>query len=127
DMVPLLAGLPPHITGGSLSGGHLEKGLYRIDIRSGKKKRSLWVDPADHTLAKIEENEDDRILWRAAFTDHVVVSGVPYPRRVHIEVHEPGRVNMNIRYLDLDTLPTGDTGIFDLQVPSGITPIPIDR
>ncbi|MBW2560533.1 MAG: hypothetical protein JRE40_06715, partial [Deltaproteobacteria bacterium] len=32
DMVPLLAGLPPHITGGSLSGGHLEKGLYRIDI-----------------------------------------------------------------------------------------------
>ncbi len=126
DMVPLLAGLPPHIAGGRLS-GHAEGRLYRVDIKSGKKRRSLWVDPDDHTLTKIEDIDDGRVLWRATFTDHIVASGIPYPRRVRIEVKEPGRVNLDIRYLDLDISSAGDTAIFDLQIPSGITPIPIDR
>ncbi|MDO9515407.1 MAG: hypothetical protein Q7J01_04805 [Syntrophales bacterium] len=126
DMVPLLAGLPPHIAGGQLS-GHVEGSLYRVDIKSGKRQRSLWVDPDDHTLTKIEDIDDGRTLWRATFTDHIVVSGVPYPLRVRIEVKSPESVNMDIRYLDLDISPTEDTAIFDLQIPSGITPIPIGR
>ncbi|TFG93851.1 MAG: hypothetical protein E4H15_00175 [Syntrophobacterales bacterium] len=126
DMVPLLAGLPPRITGEHLS-GHMEGMLYRIDIKSGKGRRSLWVDPDDHILTKIEDIDDGRTLWRATFTDHIVVSGTPYPRRVHIEVREPGRVSIDIRYLDLDISSAGDTAIFDLRIPSGITPIPIDR
>jgi hypothetical protein len=127
DMVPLLAGLPPYIAEGFLS-GHMEEGLYRVDITSGKRRRSLWVDPNDHhTLTKIEDSDDGRTLWRATFTDRILASGIPYPRRVRIEVKEPGRVDMDIRYLDLDISPTGDTAILDLRIPSGITPIPIDR
>lgn len=126
DMVPLLAGLPPHIAAGQLS-GHVEGRLYRVDIKSGKRRRSLWVDPGNQTLTKIEDIEDSRVLWRAVFADHIVVSGTPYPRRIHIEVKEPERVNMDIRYLDLDISSAEDTAIFDLRIPSGITPIPMDQ
>lgn len=127
DMVPLLAGgMPPHIPDGRLS-GHMEEGVYRVDIRSGKRRRSLWVDPASHILTKIEEADDRRTLWRAAFEDHAVVGGTSYPRKIHVEVKEPERVEMDIRYLDLDTSFAADMAVFDLQVPSGITPIPIDR
>ena len=126
DIVPLLAGLPPHIPGGRLS-EHVEERLYRVDIQSGKRKRSLWIDPGDYTLTRIEDSDDGRTIWMAAFADHIVVSGVPYPRKIRIEMEEPERVKMNIRYLDLDTVSTGDTANFDLQIPSGITPIPIDR
>ncbi len=126
DMVPLLAGRSPHITEGRLS-GHMEENLYRVDIKSGKRKRSLWVDPGDQTLTKVEDSEDGRTLWNSTFSDYIVVSGTTYPRRIRIEVKEPGRVNMDIRYLDLDISSAGDTEIFDLQIPSGITPILIDR
>lgn len=127
DMVPLLAGgLPPHIPDGRLS-GHMEEGAYRVDIRSGRRRRSLWVDPVSHILTKIEEADDHRTLWRAAFADHTVVDGTPYPRKIHVEVKEPERVEMDIRYLDLDTSFAADVAVFDLQIPSGITPIPIGR
>lgn len=127
DMVPLLVGgLPPHIPDGRLS-GHMEDGVYRVDIRSGKRRRSLWVDPASHTLTKIEETDDHRTLWRAAFEDHTVVGGASYPRKIHVEVKGPERVEMDIRYLDLDTSSAADMAVFDLQIPPGITPLPIDR
>ena len=126
DMVSVLSGRPPHITGGDLS-VRVEGGLHRVDIKSGKTVRSLWVDSDNRILKKIEEIEDGRTLWKAAFTDHVLVSGTSYPRGIQIEGGTLGEVTIDIRYLDLDTSYTGDTESFDLQVPPGITPIPVGR
>ena len=126
DIVSLLAGLPPQITKGSLS-EQVEGRLYRVDIRSGKKRRSLWVDPDDYTLTKVEDRDGGRVVSRVTFKGHVVVNEVSYPRRIMIEVQQPERVSIDIRYLDLDISSDGKGAIFDLQVPSGITPVRIDR
>ena len=122
DMVSILAGLPPQIIEGDLS-EYVEGRLYRVDIRSGKKKRSFWIDPDNYILTKIEEIDDGRVIYRATFRDPVVIDGRPYPGRINIEVEEPERVSINIRYLDLETLPDKNMAAFDLRTPSGITPI----
>jgi len=126
DMVSILSGLPPQIMEGNLS-EYVEGELYRVDIRSGKRKRSLWVNPNDYTLAKIEEIDDGRVIYRAAFRDPVVIDGRPYPGRIDMEVGEPGRASINIRYLDLELSPDEGTAAFDLRTPSGIVPVLIDR
>ena len=125
DMVSILAGLPPQIMEGNLS-EYVEGRLYRVDIRSGKRKRSLWVNPDDYRLTKIEEIDDGRIIYRATFRDPIVIDGIPYPGRVDIEVGEPERANINIRYIDFEISPDEDTVAFDLQAPSGIVPVFID-
>jgi len=126
DVVPLLAGVPPRVTAERLS-GHAEGELYRIDIESGEGRRSLWVDPDDYTVARIEDSEENSPLWSAAFEDRVAVRGTSYPRRIRIETHGPEGVRMDIRYLDLDVASTGDAATFDLPIPPGITPIPMER
>jgi len=126
NMVSILAGLPPQqIMGGSLS-EYVEGRLCRVDVRFGKRKRSLWVNPDDYTLTKIEEIDDGRIIYRARFRDHIVVDGIPYPERINIEVENPEKTSINIHYLDLEVSRPENTRAFDLQTPSGITPISID-
>jgi len=128
DMVPLLAGFPPPCTEeGSLS-GFVEGESYRIDITSGKSRRSLWIDLEANTLIGAEECEDGRTLWKAAFTNHAVVNGRSFPQRICLDVYGAGgRARMDIRYLDMDTASAGDGELFDLPVPPGITPVPIGR
>lgn len=125
DMVPILAGLPPQVMGGSLS-EQIEGRLYRVDIRSGKRTRSLWVNPDDYTLTKIEDIDDGRVTYRVTFEDHVVVNKMPYPQKIRIEVLEPERARIDVRYLYLNILSDGDMSVFDLQTPSGITPVFLD-
>ena len=125
DMVPILAGLPPQVMEGSLS-EQVEGRLYRVDIRSGKRMRSLWVNPDDYTLTKIEDIDDGRVTYRVTFEDHVIVNKIPYPKEIRIEVIEPERVRIDVRYLHLDIVSDGDTKVFDLQTPSGITPVFLD-
>ncbi|MBW2631040.1 MAG: hypothetical protein JRC90_04640 [Deltaproteobacteria bacterium] len=125
DMVSILAGLPPQIMEGTLS-EYVKGRLYRVDIRSGERKRSLWINPDDYTLTKIEEIDDGRIIYRATFKDHVVIDGIPYPGRIDIEVEEPERASINIRYLDLEISHDENTKAFDLRTPYGVTPVFID-
>ncbi|HOO91283.1 MAG TPA: hypothetical protein PLA74_10715 [Syntrophales bacterium] len=125
DMVHILAGLPPQAIGGSRS-EQIEGGLYRVDTRSEKRMRSLWVDPDTYTLTKIEDSDGDRVVYRVTFKDHIVVDGVPYPKEVRMEWMASERVCVAVRYLDLDVVPDGDTGVFDLKTPPGITPVLID-
>lgn len=125
DMVSILAGLPPQIIEGNLL-EYVEGRLYRIDIKCGKRTRSLWVNPDDYTLTKIESIDDGRVVYRATFKDHIIVNKILYPKRISIEVKEPERVSIDVRYLDLDILSDGNTAVFNLQTPSGITPVFID-
>ncbi len=125
DMVSILAGLPPQIMEGSLS-EHVEGKLYRIDIKSGKRTRLLWINPDDYTLTKIEDIDDGRLVYRATFEDHIVVNKMLYPKKISIEVEEPEMVSIDVRYLDIDILSDGNTTVFDLQTPSGIVPVFID-
>ncbi|MBW2598702.1 MAG: hypothetical protein JRC60_01095 [Deltaproteobacteria bacterium] len=104
----------------------MEGKLYRVDIRSGKRKWSLWVNPDDYTLTKVQEIDDSRVIYRATFSDHVVIDGMPYPGRIDIKVEEPERASINICYLYLGISHNESVAAFDLQTPSGITPVFID-
>lgn len=125
DMVSMLAGLPPQIMEGTLS-EYVEGRLYRVDIKFGKRKRSLWVNPDDYTLTKIEEIDDNEVIYRATFRDPVIIDGTPYPERIDIEVEEPEKVSINIRYLDFEISHDENTAAFDLRTPYGITTVFID-
>ncbi|MCK4533963.1 MAG: hypothetical protein KAT81_00450 [Syntrophobacterales bacterium] len=125
DMVSILTGLPPQIMEGSLS-EYVEGRLYRVDIRSGKKNRSLWINPDDYTLARIEEISNGRVIYRATFRDPVAIDGTRYPERIDIEVEEPERVSINIRYLDFEISHDENTAVFDLRTPYGVTTVFID-
>ena len=126
DMVSILAGLPPQRMKGKLS-EYIEERLYRVDIRSGKRKQSLWINPDGYTLTKVEEIDDDRLVYRATFKDTVVDDGVPYPGRIDIEVEKPERASINIRYLNLEILhDEKNMAVFDLRTPYGITSLSID-
>lgn len=125
DMVSILAGLPPQILDEDLS-EYVEGRLYRVDVRSAKRKLSLWVNPDDYTLTRIEEVDNGRVIYRATFRDHIVIGGTPYPERIDIAVHEPERANINVQYLDMEISREKDAAVFDLQTPPGVTTVITD-
>ena len=76
---------------------------------------------------KIEHHEDRALLWRIQYSDYTVVGKDFLPHKIWIEVTEPERMEMEIHYLELDITPaTGDMMPFDLPVPPGVTPIPLE-
>lgn len=128
DVIPLLCGIPPQMVNGSYS-GFTEGGVYRIGHRrEGDKERFLWIDLETRALMKIEQYRDSTLLWRMQFFGHAAVGEISLPRRIQIEVTEPEKVEIEIRYLELDIVPSsGDMALFDLRVPPGVTPIPLER
>ncbi len=127
DVVPLFIGVPPEVIGGQHS-GHGEGSVYRIDSKYANKKRSLWIDRENQTVMKWEEKKDDRILWRVLFMDYTVVGKVSLPNRIQIEGEEPERVEIEIQYLQRDMTPsTSDTAPFNLPIPPGIIPKPLEH
>lgn len=125
DMVSILTGLPPRILQGNVS-TYLEEGLYRVDIQSWTRKQSLWVKPDDYTLQKIEKIDNGKLMYRVMFRGGIVIGGMRYPKRIEIEVEEPERANITIRYLDLEISHAENEPSFDLETPRGITPVFID-
>ena len=126
-MVPLFIGVPPEVIGGQHS-GHGEGSVYRIDSKYANKKRSLWIDRENQTVMKWEEKKDDRILWRVLFMDYTVVGKVSLPNRIQIEGEEPESVEIEIQYLQRDMTPsTSDTAPFNLPIPPGIIPKPLEH
>ena len=91
DMVSLLMGVPPEDAEEMQSlAGEREEGLYRVDqYQSGRKMRSLWIDPADGRLIRFRRfMEDGSIVYTADFADHTRIGEDFLPQQVTIREEE---------------------------------------
>jgi hypothetical protein len=126
DMVSLLMGVPPENTEEvQSSNGEREGGLYRVDqYQSGRRMRSLWIDPACGRLIRFRRfMEEGRITYTADFADHARIGEGFLPQHVTIWVEE--MAVLNVRHADFRQF-DADPKSFPLPVPEGITPILLD-
>lgn len=122
DMVCLLMGMAPD-DGQSVPSPAVEReeGLYRIDqYRSGRKIRSLWIDPAGR-LIRIQ-SIDEKVVYTADFEDYTRVGEGFLPKQVTIRMED---ALLTIRYGDFQPIDF-DPESFPLPLPEGVVPIPLD-
>jgi hypothetical protein len=126
DMVSLLMGVPPDGDEEMQSrGGEREDGLYRVDqYLSGRKTRSLWIDPTGGRLIRFRRfTEEGTVVYTADFADHVRIGEVFLPQQLTIREEEISV--LTFRHADLRQIAV-DPGSFPLPAPDGITPILLD-
>jgi hypothetical protein len=126
DIVSLLMGVPPDGAEEMQSlGGEREEGLYRIDqYRSGRRTRSLWIDPADGMLIRIRRfTEEGTVIYTADFADHARIGEGFLPQQLTIREEEIPI--LSARHADLRQI-TADPESFPLPIPDGIIPILLD-
>lgn len=123
DMVSLLMGVPPDDGEKRFSqGGEPEGGLYRVDqYLSGRKTRSLWIDPKKGWLVRIETFADEgEVAYTAEFADHIRIGAGFLPQQ--LTIRQDASVLLTIRHTELRMI-AADPGSFPLQIPDGVTPI----
>jgi len=126
DMVSLLMGVPPDSAEEMQSlGGEREDGLYRVDqYRSGRRARSLWIDPAGGWLIRLRRfTEEGTVIYTADFADHIRIGEGFLPQQVTIRGEE--MAVLTVRHADLRQF-AADPESFPLPVPEGMTPILLD-
>ncbi|MBN2439039.1 MAG: DUF4292 domain-containing protein [Deltaproteobacteria bacterium] len=126
DMISLLMGVPPEgAEEMHPSNGDREEDHYRVDqYKSGRRMRSLWIDPVGGRLTRFRRfRENGSIIYTADFADHVRIGDGFLPQQVTIRVEE--MAVLNIRHADLRQF-EADPESFPLPVPEGITPILLD-
>jgi hypothetical protein len=126
DMVSLLMGVPPD-EGEKMNspGGEREDGLYRVDQHlSGRKVRSLWIDPETGWLIRLRRfTEEGAAVYTAGFADHVRIGEGFLPQQLTIREEETAV--LTVRHADLRPIAV-DPESFPLAAPDGITPIPLN-
>jgi hypothetical protein len=123
DIVSLLMGLPPDGSEEIQSlRGDREEGFYRVDYyQSGKKMRSLWIEPADGRLIRFKRfTEEGTAVYTADFADHVRFGEGYLPQQVTIREGEMSI--LTVRQTDLQRI-TADPESFPLPVPARLSPI----
>jgi hypothetical protein len=126
EMISLLMGVPPEGAEEMQSlGKEREDGLYRIDqYKSGRRMRSLWIDPAGGWLMRFREfTEGGTVIYTADFADHARIGEGFLPQQVTIQGEEMGV--LTVRYADLRQF-AADAESFPLPLPQGMTPILLD-
>ncbi len=126
DIVSLLMGVPPDSEERMrLYRGVREEGLYRVDhYESGRRIRSLWIEPGDGRLIRFRRfTEGGTILYTADFGDHVRFGKGYLPQKVTIQEGEMSI--LTVRQADLRQI-TADSESFPLAVPTGTIPISLD-
>jgi outer membrane lipoprotein-sorting protein len=125
-IVPILFGTPPmgHKDNLTLK-GTFEGDLYRIDILSEERRtQSIWVKPQGYEVLRFEVlNEDDTVMYSAAYDDFYPVGDSSFARKVTITIEEPKKINATIRYSNVRTDNDRNMDYFDLPVPIGIRPL----
>ena len=127
DMVSLLMGVPPEgAEGMQLLGGAREDGLYRVDqYLSGRKARSLWIDPVGGRLIRFRKfTEKGTVVYTAEFADYIRIGEGFLPQQLTIR-EQDGIPVLSVRHADLRQNAV-DPESFPLPVPDGITPILLD-
>jgi hypothetical protein len=126
DMVSLLMGVPPDGRKETQSpGGEWENTLYRVDqYLSGRKTRSLWIDPAGGRLVRFRRfAEGGMVVYTADFADHVRIGEGFLPQQ--LTIREEGVLVLTVRHADLRQIAV-DPESFPLPAPDGIIPIFLD-
>jgi hypothetical protein len=126
DMVSLLMGVPPDGPEETESPmGEREDGLYRVDqYQSGRKIRSLWIDPAGGHLVRFRSfTEGGMIDYTADFADRARIGESFLPQQLTISEDElPVLI---FRHSDLRQI-AAEPGSFPLPLPEGINPLLLD-
>lgn len=99
--------------------------LYRIEVTSqNKKNRSLWIDPADNCLVRVDTFADQgNILYSVRFEDFVRVENVIIPQKVTVATGKADKPGITIEYSDLQLSAETNPEVFDLPLPPGVKPI----
>jgi hypothetical protein len=130
EIIPiLLGGLPPDFqpNGASLK-INADNELYRVDVFfNGKRIRSACVDPSSGELKKIELLEPDGgMIYSAKLEDYRMINGISLPQSVELRFGALEVSILRVRYSDLQLFPGEDAALYDLEIPSGIKPTPLD-
>ncbi|MDI6776652.1 MAG: DUF4292 domain-containing protein [Syntrophales bacterium] len=126
EMLSILTGTCPVLDErGQTLEGIPEGKLYRIDVTSQNKKiRSLWLDPADNHLVRVDAFADQgNILYSVKFEGFVRVENVIIPRKVTVATRGADKRSITIEYSDPQLSAETDPEVFDLPLPPGVEPI----
>ncbi len=124
--VSLLMGAPPiSMTGNLRLRGYGDGNWDRIDSLSGDRHlQSIWLDPTDDTLKKVEVfGKKGTRLYTAFFDDFISFGERSYPQRLRIAMEGMKKIDVKIRYIDLEISHGNDSSPFNLPIPEGIEPI----
>lgn len=138
EVVALLAGGPPVITGDARIGW--SDGHYALEIRGAEGASeslhlTLTAEEREHARPETQRPRPERAILRDArgvraeleFGDYTEVSGVPFAQRVRV-VMPRDNVDLLVRYREITLdpeLPEGED-IFDQSVPPALQEVPID-
>ena len=102
--------------------------LYRIDVMSQNRKiQSLWIDPADNHLVRIDVFADQgSILYSTKFEDFGRLENIDLPRKVIITTGGADKSGITTQYSEIQLLAETETERFDLPIPPGVEPIMMD-
>jgi hypothetical protein len=129
EFLALLFGMPPpRIAGAEKLEGRTDDDLYRIDtFDSGRKIGSLWIDPLDHCLVRTETvDEKGDVLYDVSLVSYGPAGDLIIPKELTLNFFKPEKTNILIRHTSTEIVSVKDKGLFDLEVPAGITPLDID-
>ena len=125
DLVALLYGQPPGVSGAISLKGSIDRNRFRLDVYArGAWAQSLWVDSATGRLAKVEiADGHGSAAYRALFHDFVEMGSLTVPARIEIETEGMAKVRLSIRNTDMELVSRDDDpDFFLLKPPEGITP-----
>ena len=125
DLVALLYGQPPGVSGAKSLKGSIDGNRFRLDVYArGAWAQSLWVDPATGRLAKVEiADGHGKTAYRALLHDFAEMGTLVVPARIEIETEGMATVRLSIRNTDMEIVSRDDDpDFFLLKPPEGITP-----
>jgi hypothetical protein len=125
DLVALLYGQPPDVSGAKSLKGSIDRNRFRLDVYTrGAWAQALWVDPATGRLAKVEiADGHGKTAYRVLLHDYVEMGPLTVPARIEIETEGMATVRLSIRNTDMELVSRDDDpDFFLLTPPEGITP-----
>ncbi len=128
EAVALALGMPPpDIEGHARISGNMEDGSYRIDCltRLGERTQSLWIDPANLNLERVEKFEKGERVYSASLKNYKKIGARELPASIDIDFYAPKKMDVSIRFSDGELRPGGKED-FDMEPPPGVTPIYIE-
>jgi hypothetical protein len=125
DLVSLLYGQPPSISGAKSLRGSIDENRFRLDIYArGNWSQTLWVDPQTGRLAKAEiADSNGKKAYRASFSAYTETGSETLPARIEIETTGMESVRISIRNTDMELVARDDEAeFFHLKPPESMTP-----
>lgn len=125
DLVALLYGQPPGVSGMKSLKGSIDGNRFRLDVYTrGNWSQSLWVDPKTGRLAKADiADSSGKTAYRASFSAYTEMGSATLPARIEIETTGMESVRLSIRNTDMELAARDDDAdFFHLKPPEGITP-----